>query len=146
MRAWMMDRRMPFTTAALCEGLNADTVKEKDKIRNTLIDFIHRGEITLMPLKQNRRQKYRYNRTWKPKKKGVSNKTIFKAMYVSSTFTAADIERLSGSGRSHINKNIRNLARRGLLVKVGRRLCGHGAGAEAIYRIADRETFRIEVM
>jgi hypothetical protein len=121
--------------------------------------------IPINPDKRIRRQdinRYRYNPAWKGGQKGTLRPRIYKAMYVSGTFAVTDIQRLvSNNGdtlpqgvpiihvpniRSWIDKIVRRLRRSGHLAVVGRRPCAHGAGAEALYHVADRDKFRLEVM
>lgn len=147
MRAWMRSRRGVFTSAALCNGLGAVGTNERAPIQNAIWDFIRRGEVTTVRYNSNQRQKYRYNHTWKPKAKGVLNRRIFKAMYVSTSFASSDLERLvGGATRNHIEKTVRRLSSQGYVTRTGRRPCIGGTGAEAVWRIIDRDRFRREVM
>jgi hypothetical protein len=72
-------------------------------------------------------------------------------MRVSGTFAVTDIVRLctrpdEEMNREWIDKIVRRLRRSGHLAIVGRRLCAHRAGAEALYHVTDRDKFRLEVM
>jgi hypothetical protein len=155
LRAWMSAREAPFSAADLCEGLGIAPGAEHQRIRNALDDFFHRGEILRCPrVKRNRRQvpwKYRYNPAWKAAMKGTLQGRILKSMYVSGTFAVTDIRRLAQEGekaldRSWIEKVVRRLVAKGYLQAVGRRVCGHGAGAETLYHVVNRDRFRLEVM
>lgn len=91
--------------------------------------------------------RYAYNRGWRRVHKGVLSRRIYKAMYVAGQFAVTDILRLAEApGRNQVDKITRRLRREGHLQPVGRRLCAHGAGAETIYHIGDRDRFRREVM
>ena len=150
MREWMKAQSRPFTKRDVYLGLGVDDPAERSTLRNAVPDFEARGEIILQPPdKRNRLQhinRYRYNHEWKGGQKGALNKRIFKAMYVSGTFAATDIQRLTDCDRSWIDKSLRRLRRSGHLAIVGRRPCAHGAGAEALYHVTNRDKFRLEVM
>jgi len=150
MRAWMKAQTRPFTKRDVYVGLGIESPADRSTLRNAVPDFERRGEIILQPSdKRNRRQdinRYRYNHTWQSEQKGFLKPRIFKAMYVSGTFAATDIQRLTDLDRSWIDKTVRRLRRSGHLAIVGRRLCAHGAGAEALYHVTDRDKFRLEVM
>jgi len=150
MRAWMQAQSRPFSKRDVYIGLGVESPADRSTLRNAVPDFEARGEIILQPPdKRNRRQpvnRYRYNPAWQGGQKGALRPRIFKAMYVSGTFAATDIERLTDLDRSWIDKTVRRLRRSGHLAIVGRRLCAHGAGAEALYHVTDRDKFRLEVM
>ena len=153
MRAWMKGRKYPFTPRMIYDGLRATDRDTRMKIGNSLSDFPGRGEIYefITPLaKQKRRQnikKYKYNHAWRRAPKGKDRARILKAAYVSAMeFAASDIERLSGAGRSHVEKTIKSLLITGDIIVVGRRTCSAGVGAEQLYNIADRIRYRVEVM
>lgn len=150
MRAWMKEQTRPFTKRDVYIALGIESPADRAVLRNAVPDFERRGEIILQPPdKRNRRQdinRYRYNQKWKGGQKGSKSPRIFKAIYVSGTFAVTDIQRLCDLERSWVEKTVRRLKREGHLAIVGRRLCSHGAGAEALYHVADRDKFRIEVM
>jgi hypothetical protein len=150
MRAWMKERTRPFMKRDVYLGLGIESPAERAVLRNAFHDFVGRGEILLQPPdKRNRRQdihRYRYDRKWKGGQKGAKSSQIFKAIYVSGTFAVTDIQRLCDMERSWVEKTVRRLKREGYLVIVGRRLCAHGAGAETLYHVPDRDKFRLEVM
>jgi hypothetical protein len=155
MREWMKAQRRPFTKRDVYIGLGIDDPADRSTLRNAVPDFESRGEIILQPPdKRIRRQninRYRYNPAWQGGQKGALKPRIFKAMYVSGTFAVTDIVRLCNRpeeeiSRAWIDKTVRRLRRSGHLAIVGRRLCAHGAGAEALYHVADRDKFRLEVM
>jgi hypothetical protein len=156
MREWMKAQSRPFTKRDVYLGLGVDCPADRSTLRNAVPDFEARGEIILQPPdKRNRRQDinhYRYNPAWQGAQKGALSPRISKAMYVSGTFAATDIVRLCQKpeeeefDRSWIDKTVRRLRRSGHLAIVGRRLCAHGAGAEALYHVTDRDKFRLEVM
>ena len=165
MREWMKAQERPFTKRDVYLGLGIASPADRATLRNAIPDFARRGEIILQPPdKRNRRQdinRYAYNAAWRSAQKGSLSPRIFKAMYVSGTFAVTDIQRLvSGtaedmgadlksipiSSRAWIDRIIRRLRRSGHLAIVGRRPCAHGAGAEALYHVANRDKFRLEVM
>lgn len=155
MRAWMKAQAQPWTVATLCDGLEIPPGKEREKTRNSVGDFENRGEIQRvapdgrMKVKVNR---FRYVRGWKGGREGELKSRICKAMYVSGTFSVRDLVRLchppeeTEITRSWAEKLTRRLRRDGYLSIVGRRLCAHGAGAESLYHVEDRDKFRLEVM
>ena len=148
MRDWMAKQQKPFSALQICEELNIAPGPPRQKFTKYLRDFVSRGEITIST-KQNRKPLlYIYNPAWSKMNKGTLNKRIFKAMYVSiGAFAATDIQRLSESpDRSWIDKVFKTLLTKGYLKAAGRRLCAHGAGAETLYHIPDRDKFRLEVL
>ncbi len=148
MRAWMKERKRPFSSTRLCDAFDLHG-RDREQAIKSIRDFQRRGEITVAPAKQNRRQtEYRYNRTWKRKEKASElDAKIYKAMYISDSFAVTDIQRLAEiPDRDWIDKIVRRLVKGGHLAVVSRRRCAHGAGAEAIYHIPNRDKFRIEVI
>jgi hypothetical protein len=155
MRAWMKAQSRPFTKRDVYLGIGIESPEERAIARNAAYDFAVRGEILLQPPdKRNRRQdvnRYRYNAAWQGGQKGSLMPRILKAMRVSGTFAVTDILRLCTRpdekiSRAWIDKIVRRLRRAGHLTIVGRRLCAHRAGAEALYHVVDRDKFRLEVM
>lgn len=156
MREWMKAQKRPFTKRDVYLGLGIDDIALRATLRNAVPDFERRGEIILQPPdKRNRREnlkRYRYNPAWKGGKDGVLKARIFKAMYVSGTFAVRDLVRLchppeeTEITRSWCGKLVRRLRSEGHLCIVGRRQCAHGAGAESLYHVANRDKFRLEVM
>lgn len=149
MRAWMKARDTKFTPVQIADGIGLPRGEERDKLRNALGDFVRRGEVKQFLDKRKRRQHcYRYNHQWRRAFQGVINKKVFKAIYVSvSEFAVTDIQRLAGEEkRSHIEKIAKRLVKAEYLHVVGRRICAHGAGAETLYGVTDRDKFRLEVM
>jgi len=145
----MSGRQTPFCCEDIANGLALPPGKERIRISNTLGDFLDRGEVVIAK-KQNRRQgsrAYSYNLSWRRKGSGVINRKIHKAIYVAGIFSAADIIRLAEArDRSHVTKTIKRLLEQGKIVKVGRRPCASGPGAESLYNIPDRDRYRLEVM
>lgn len=150
MRAWMKVQPRLFTKRDVYLGIGIDDPADRAIVRNAIHDFVDRGEIILQPPdKRIRRQdisRFRYNPEWKGAQKGAKSPRIFKAIYVSGTFAVTDIQRLCDLERSWVEKIVRRLSAAGHLAIVGRRLCAHGAGAEALYHVTDRDKFRLEVM
>ena len=150
MRAWMKAQTRPFTKRDVYLGLGIESPADRAIARNAVPDFERRGEIVLQPPdKRIRRQdvnRYRYNASWKGARKGSLQPRIYKAMYVSGLFAVTDIQRLTDLKRDWIDRVVRRLRRSGHLSVVGRRPCAHGAGAENIYHVANRDKFRLEVM
>ena len=153
----MSGRSAKFTCAQIALALEIPAGK-RDPIYQALQDFVRRGEVVPLgpgghdPNSQNSGScppmaRYAYNRGWRRVHKGVLSRRIYKAMYVAGQFAVTDILRLAEApGRNQVDKITRRLRREGHLQPVGRRLCAHGAGAETIYHIGDRDRFRREVM
>ena len=150
MRAWMKAQNRPFTKRDVYIGLGIDDPADRATLRNAVPDFLHRGEIWLAPpdrrIRRQNINRYVYNSAWQGAQKGALKPRIFKAMYVSGIFAVTDIVRLTDQKRDWVDRIVKMLRRSGHLAIVGRRLCAHGAGAEAIYHVADRDRFRLEVM
>jgi len=149
MRAWMIAQAKPWTVTEMCDALGIPPGKERERMRNGMPEFIARAEVVRVGYakKQIRRQiVYAYNRAYRRIQKGTRNQKIYKAMYVSGTWAVTDIHRLAGGERSYLDKLLTRLRRDGFVRPVGRRGCAHGAGAETIYHIPDRDRFRREVM
>jgi hypothetical protein len=159
LRDWMKSRtgtkmQRRFTVAQICEALAVATGAQHQKVRNALGDFEERGEVKSYlnkrkggrsPLRVTRQ--YLYCHDWQAELKGKINRKVFKAMYVSQSFAASDIQRLTGlQDRCWVDKLIRQLKKDGHLQQVSRRPCAHGAGAEAVYHIVNRDKFKLEVM
>jgi len=136
-----------FTIRNICEELAIPSGEQHQKVTNALYDFEKRGEVeSYFSGKHNRRQ-FVYNRSWCKVKKGTFNQKIYKAMYVSATFAVTDIQRLAGiKDRGWLDKVTRQLRADGHLQQVGRRLCAHGSGAEKVYRVTNRDNFKLELM
>jgi hypothetical protein len=150
MRDWMKGCSRLFSVGQLCSSLAIPQGKERDKVGKAISDFIKRGEISIVVDKRIRRQpgkRYRYNRGWKKSvPKPVADK-IYKAMYVSVSFTGPEIRRLAEVEETgYMLRLIRELLESGMIQVVGRRRCAHGAGAERQYHIPNRDRFRLEVM
>jgi hypothetical protein len=152
MRDWMKARtgnrcQRRFTIMQLCAELEIQPGKDHQWVRNTLLEFCRRGEVESYFLKKCNRRQYIYVYGWTWSKQGKQNQRIFKAMYVSTSFAVTDIQRLSGvKERDWIDRIVRQLKKDGHLQQICRRLCAHGAGAEKIYHIANRDRFKLEVM
>ena len=126
----------------------ARSKKIKDALLKRLHDFEKRGEISRVRPRRNQRQtSYRYSHNWKPgSKEAVKKDKIYRAMYVSTTFTVSDIQRLTDApDRSHLDKTVKRLTDKGFLQVVGFRLCNHSIGKERLYHIVDRMRFKLEV-
>jgi len=153
MREWMRNRQGIFTKRDLCDSLGIPRGKDRDQVQKALRDFARRGEIALVQDKRIRRQtvsRYRYVTGILLKvKPGENRDKILKAMRMISfqePFAVSDIERMTGSDRSHIDKITRRLLREGHLRKEGFRARAKSYGREALYRVVDTNRFRLEVM
>lgn len=157
MRDWMKSRtgtkaQRRFTVQQICHALNITIAKQHQAVANALTDFIKRGEIESCLYKTKRGRltpirQYVYVLDWKKELKGKINKKIFKAMYVSQTFSVTDLQRLTGiTERNWFDKLIQRLVKDGHIQQVQRRFCAHGAGAENVYHITDRDKFNKEMM
>ena len=152
MRKWMQERtgstgERRFFPRELYEALGIPPGYEREKARKALTDFLTRGEVTFRFNQKRNRRHYSYNQTWLKAKKGEIKQKMFKAMYVSSDFSMSDIRRLAGIKDRHwIGRTIRKLLASGHLQQISRRLCAHGSGAEKVYRVINRDTFKLEMM
>lgn len=153
LRFWMMARigtkaQRRFTIEQVCEALSClGTHTDRQKISNVLYDFEQRGEVISSINKKCNRRQYLYCHDWRKELKGKINRKIFKAMYVSQSFAVTDIQRLAGMpDRNWIDKLIRQLTKDGYVQRISRRICAHGAGAENVYHIVNRDKFKLEMM
>lgn len=160
MREWMAarqgtKRQRRFTINDLCSALSIPAGWEHDKVARALWDFERRSEISCVRLRPNHQWKamppeeryFLYVHDWRKQLKGSLNRKIFKAMYVSHDFAVTDIQRLTAiTERDWIDKIVRQLRADGHIQQISRRRCAHGAGAETIYHIVNRDKFKLEVM
>jgi hypothetical protein len=152
MRDWMKSRtgnrcQRRFTITELCAELGIQPGKDHQSARNTMLEFCRRGEVESYFRKKHKRRQYVYVHDWTRANQGKQNQRIFKAMYVSTSFAVTDIQRLSGvKERDWIDKIVRRLKKGGYLQQIARRICAHGAGAEKLYHIINRDKFKLEVM
>jgi hypothetical protein len=139
LRAWAR----PRPGVALYGALGMEHGPARQGINQALRDFERRGEITRTPSGL-----IKYNHAWKRADPSPLKDKILRAMYVQgASFASTDIRRLVAEAeKSYVEKTIRRLLRNGYLLRVGRRLCGHGSGAEWLYNIPNRVRFRIDVM
>jgi hypothetical protein len=131
----------PVAYSTLYSSLNISPGEEKKRVITAIGDFVKRGEISRTPSGL-----LKYNHAWKRGSKSPVKNKILKAMYVSSGFAGTDIKRLTAADNNYICELIKELCEAGHLVRVGRRTCAHGHGAEWLYNVADRVKFRLEVM
>jgi len=144
-----MAQEKPFTALEVAIGLGVPPGRQREDVAKAVRDFVRRGEIIeLAPDQRRKRKKKRflYNHEWRKKQKGVLNRRIFKAMYVCGSFTVSEVVRLTGLKRDWVDRLVPRLRKSGFIIPVARRLCAHGAGAERIYHIPDRDRFRLEVL
>lgn len=140
LREWMLGQRRSFDKNKLCAAFPEI---DRATISSAITDCLRRKELT--PVTKYNRRHYLYNSAWKKGIKGSLNKRIYKAMYVSGQFVAADIQRLAGvPDTGWVHKVLRKLKKAGLVQKIGRRVCAHGSGAEAVWHVAERDRFKIE--
>ncbi len=146
MRAWMSGREGRFALRELYEALGIPPGLPRERVARDLRDFVRRGEVIRDNDGRCNGNRYRYvGRPVEPAT-GLRAK-ILKGMYLSVTFALSDIVRLSGApDSSYVHKIAKPLRKGGHIRVVGRRLCAHGAGAEAVYHIPDRDRFRLEVI
>lgn len=151
LRDWMKSRtgtktQRRFTVQQACEALGVGTAAQHQAVANALSDFEDRKEVTSWVTKHNRRH-FLYVQDWRKVLTGHLNRKIYKAMYVSHDFAITDIQRLTGlADRCWLDKIARQLKKSGHIQQVQRRLCAHGAGAETVYHIVNRDKFKLEVM
>jgi len=142
MREWMRKRKGAFAFKKLCGALGFQPSLERSKARMALQDFIERKEVERVA-----RGQYRYNHSWRAPKRGRVKPKVLKAIYVSvATFSTADIQRLAGGDLGYISRIVYKLMEQGYINMVGRRNCASGFGGENLYRVVNRERFRVEVM
>lgn len=143
MREWMRNMDRAFTTRRMCNELGIPRGRERERARNTLCDFQGRGEVERTPTGM-----FRYNHAWRRGSTAPLKARILKAMYVSvSAFSLSEIRvRAEAPDRGYVHRIARVLREGEYIVQVGRRTCAHGAGAERIFNIVNRERFRVEVM
>lgn len=150
MRNWMKARtgtkaQRRFTIGQICDALNIKEGKDHQAVSVALLDFVRRKELETYFNKKHKRRHYLYVHDWRKELKGKLNRKIFKAMYVSGDFSATDIKRLTGlDDTSWIHKSIRKLKAEGYIQQISRRLCAHGAGAEIIWHVVNRDKFNLE--
>lgn len=146
MRAWMSGREGRFALREIYEALGIPPGLPRERLARDMRDFVRRGEVICDNDGRCNGNRYRYvGRPVEPAT-GLREK-ILKAMYLSARFALSDIVRLSGApDRNYVHKIARSLRKGGYIHAVGRRLCAHGAGAEALYYIPDRDRFRLEVI
>ncbi|NPU85524.1 MAG: hypothetical protein HPY65_13690 [Syntrophaceae bacterium] len=149
----MRNRRGPFTKKQICDGMDVPRGKDRDQVQKALRDFARRGEIAVVHDKHIRRQtatRWRFVAGVRLKAKPGDNKDkILKAMRMISfqeSFAVSDIERMTGAGRSHIDKLVSRLLQEGHLRREGFRARSSSYGREALYRVVDTNRFRLEVM
>jgi hypothetical protein len=146
MRSWMAGREGRFALRDLYEALSIPPGKPRERAARDLGDFIRRGEVASDPDGRCNGNRYRYLGRQPEAAAGLRAK-ILKAMYLSASFSLSDIVRLSEApDRNYVHKIAKPLRKEGHIRVVGRRLCAHGAGAEQIYHIPDRDRFRLEVI
>jgi hypothetical protein len=151
-RDWMKARtgtivERRFTTREMIEALGVLTAHVRAKLRDALKDFIARGEVKVLIYKKYKRRQNIYIHGWRKDLKGILNKKIFKAMYVSNNFTVTDIQRLTGiKDRHYLDRITRKIKKDGHLQQIARRPCAHGAGTENIYHVTNRDRFKLEIM
>lgn len=158
MREWMAaragnKRQRRFTACQISDALEIPHGEPRQSVHNVLWDFLSRGELTYVkdrlkhPYKTLLEERYfLYVHDWRKVLRGSLNRKIFKAMYVSGAFAATDIQRLTGLDRAWIDKLIIRLRKEGHIQIIRRRRCAHGAGAENIYHVINRDRFKLEVM
>jgi hypothetical protein len=140
LREWMSGQSKAFDKKRVCLAFPEIG---RARISAAISDCVRRKE--LIPVTKYNRRQYLYNRDWKKAKKGSLNKRIYKAMYVSGSFVAADVQRLAGVQDSGwVHKILRALKRAGLVQMVYRRPRTNGIGVEAVWHIPDRDRFKIE--
>jgi hypothetical protein len=152
MRDWMKTRtgtkaQRRFTIQQMCEALCVMTAKQHQKVAVALYDFEQRGEVFTYVNKKHNRRQYLCCQDWHAELKGKINRKVYKAMHVSQSFAVTDIQRLAGlQDRAWLDKIVLQLRKDGHIQQIQRRLCAHGAGAEAVYHIVNRDKFKLEVM
>ncbi len=147
MRAWMSGAGHPFSRADIYAALGVAPGPERERVARAFHDFLKRREVVPVPDGRAKAMRYRYNAAWRKGTKAGLRSRILKAMYFSGTFAVTDIRRLAGTEkRNYADKIAKRLTREGFLQVVGRRPCAHGAGAERLYHIVNRDRFRLEVM
>lgn len=146
-RVEMQKRRKPFTPLAIAKAIGLK-VGQREQVGRALPDFVRRGEV-LRVGKEGRTSLYLYNRDYCPAPRPVPKKSlVLRAVYVSGTFSSADIQRLAGTGvtANYIQQILRRLVNEGYLELLGEQKRERSYGLENAYRLIDREVFRKEVL
>lgn len=170
MREWMRLRNRVFSFAQICRALNVPTGEVRYSVFRTLESIVQRGEVE--KIEQNRRQylretgstsarkkamppgsrnvSFRYNHSWHRTWPAPLKKRILKAMRLISfrgNFSVADLQSLANAPeRSYLDKLIKALVKEKYLSCVGARDCENRRGKEWLYRVADLDKFRIDLL
>ena len=143
LRAWMRGREgREFTPAQAIQGLGLKPGPEGDPVRRAVLDFYRRGEVMRVSAGL-----YRFDAAWRPAPPSDEAARLYRAMYVSRSFGVSDLVRLTQDQVSVkcARKTVRRLAERGYLRPDGRQKTCQ-TGAERVWRIVDRDKFRIDLL
>ncbi|MCE5212138.1 MAG: hypothetical protein LLG40_11335 [Deltaproteobacteria bacterium] len=157
MRDWMKARKgtiteRKFTTKEMGYALAIMQVtgeipiilNDRARMRDALKDFIKRGEVKVITYKNRKHRYFIYVPDFNRELKDIINKKIFKAMYVSGTFSMTDIKRLTHlKDRNYLDKIARKLSKDGYLQAISRRNLT-GGGRETVWHIVNRDKFNLE--
>lgn len=142
-REVLKNRRNAISPTGIAQTLNIPPGPGRAAVWDALKDCQRRGEI-----EKTEKGRFRYNRAYRKPTKGRLRQIVLKAVYVSiSNFSTSNIQRLSDIEDKHyIQRIFRELLVDGYIMRVGRKRCDNGKGAERVYSIRDRAKFRLELM
>lgn len=141
MRDWMRGTRRPFAPKDVAAGIGIPPGPERERVARVMQNFLDRGEVEKLS-----KGTYRYNHAWRPKIKGKYLKRLYRAMFVSGSFTTGEIAALAGCSKSHAHKTIARLRSQGHAEQIGQKKGPDRCSIEHVYRVRDRTRFRGEVM
>lgn len=146
-REEMKKRVRPFRSVQIAQALGLPPGPESERVCRAMRDFVTRGEVERVTYRGI--SCFRYNPDYRTPVPAKRSRTV-KALYLSGTFTAGQIERLTsgpgGPSVNYIQKVIRELLADGQIEIVTEQKRERSYGLERVYRIIDRNRFRKEEM
>ena len=165
MRQWMSGLNGSFSFGYMCKCLEIPQGPVRLYVLRTLQKFVKRGEVkrrllTAVPPTEEMRQEiiagyfpgasYRYDHSWHRPSDAPLKKRILKCMRLISfrdPFSVVDLQNLANAPeRSYPDKLIKQLLKEKYLSCVGVRNCQGRKGKESLYRVADLDKFRIDLL
>jgi len=162
MREWISGQN-DFCFGLMCDRLEIPQGPVRYHVFRTLQKFVDRGEVKVVvsrPLPEDERVRilsgfrqgdsYSYNHSWRRPSDAPLKKRILKCMRLISfrdPFSVADLQSLANAlERSYCDKIIKELVKEKYLSCVGVRDCQDRKGKESLYRVADLDKFRIDLL
>jgi len=152
-RSWIETAKGPFTVIDICEGIGIPPGPRRARVSSVVEDFTERWELIGLGADHRRRRPVRrfcYNTAYEKNLRSADTKQrVYKAMRLISfhgPFAATDIVKYTGVKSDYILKLTKRLGRRGYLTTIGFRPRTSTSGRETVYRVADLDKFRTEVM